>query len=240
MNLTGKSETGRRQQNEDSFLTCMENGHVIAAVSDGMGGHAAGERASAIAVETLQNILSKKPKIEELELRDAFIAVNEAVWKAASSDASLYGMGATLVCAIPYVDEFVAANVGDSRLYLFHNGALRQISHDHSFVAELVRRKIISKEEAKTHPRRNLITRAIGTEEAIKVDLFRCEWEVRDILLLCSDGVSGVLDDEEMASILSRHTALDSACSELITRAYDAGSSDNMTVVLVQNTEDRA
>lgn len=239
MNLTGKTETGRRQHNEDAFLTYTENDRCIVAVSDGMGGHAAGERASAIAVTKLKEVLSEKPHIEELQLRDAFAAVNRAVYDTAASDEALYGMGATLVCVVPYLREFIAANVGDSRLYQYHDGALRQISHDHSFVAELVRRKIITSAEAKTHPRRNLITRAIGTDKAVKVDLFRCEWEKDDILLLCSDGVSGVLEDEQMASILDRSRTLDEACNALIDHAYSAGSTDNMTVVLVQNTEDR-
>ena len=147
-------------------------------------------------------------------------------------------MGATLVCAVPFPTRFLAANVGDSRLYLFHNGALRQITHDHSYVAELVRREIITPEEAKTHPRRNWVTRAIGTEPHVKVDLFSEEWEAGDILILCSDGLFCSLNDADFCRILASCADLDDACETLSALAYENGSSDNITVVLIQNAED--
>lgn len=239
MNLTGKTDTGRRKQNEDSFLVMRDGLRCVAAVSDGMGGHAAGEIASRIAVETLKTVLSGEERLDAAMLRYACTTANEAVFNAAEQDESLQGMGATLVCAIVSPESFIAANVGDSRLYHYHDGVLTQVTHDHSFVAELVRRKLITPQEAKTHPRRNLITRAIGTDSFVKVDLFPCEWEENDILLLCSDGLSGSVDEDEMAAILSSMKSLEDGCSYLIELALKNGSSDNITVVLVQNSEDQ-
>ncbi len=238
MNLTGKTETGRRQHNEDAYLVTSRDDRCFVAVSDGMGGHAAGETASRIAIDTLDRLLSAADPIDEAALREAFVAANRAVFDAAASDESKHGMGATLVCAVLNPDTFFAANVGDSRLYLYHDGAIRQVSHDHSFVAELVRRKLITPEEAKTHPRRNLITRAIGTESSVKVDLFSCEWAKDDILLLCSDGLSGSLEEHEMEMLLKGSSDLDEICAGMIHRAYENGSTDNITVVLAKNTED--
>lgn len=238
MNLTGKTEKGLRKQNEDSYLVCDDGSRRIVAVSDGMGGHAAGEVASRISVVTLQSVLKEADRIDASVLRRAFSAANEAVYDAAGRDASLHGMGATLVCAVLEPDSFIAANVGDSRLYHYHSGELTQVSHDHSFVAELVRRNLITREEAKNHPRRNLITRAIGTDSSVKVDLFPCEWEENDILLLCSDGLSGSVDEKEICDVLETMSSLEDGCSRLIDLAIRNGSSDNITVVLAQNSED--
>ena len=239
MNLTGKTETGRRSHNEDSFCISSEpNGRIFAAVSDGMGGHAAGETASRLSIETVSRIFHDAPKLLEGTLALAFSEANRVVFETAEQHPDMYGMGATLVCAVPFPTRFLAANVGDSRLYLFHNGALRQITHDHSYVAELVRREIITPEEAKTHPRRNWVTRAIGTEPHVKVDLFSEEWEAGDILILCSDGLFCSLNDADFCRILASCADLDDACETLSARAYENGSSDNITVVLIQNAED--
>lgn len=239
MNLTGKTTTGLRRQNEDSFFVYNSPHFCVAAVSDGMGGHAAGETASRIAVETLKSILCNTDLPDAALLRNAVLNANETVYSAASEDETLHGMGATLVSAVLFPDSFIAANVGDSRLYHYHLNVLTQITHDHSFVAELVRRKLITPEEAKTHPRRNLITRAIGTDCSVKVDLFPCDWYPDDILLLCSDGLSGSVDEEEISCILNSMSSLEEGCSKLIDLALQNGSSDNITVVLVQNSEAR-
>ncbi|MBR0508213.1 MAG: Stp1/IreP family PP2C-type Ser/Thr phosphatase [Clostridia bacterium] len=205
------------------------------AVADGMGGHNAGEVASLTAVETMQRVLSSGGEDWEFLLHEAEKAANEAVHTLASTDDAMYGMGCTLVAAVFDRNSFVAANVGDSRLYHFDGKTLKQITHDHSFVAELVRRGAITAEEARTHPRNNLITRAIGTEMNVPVDLFSCEWKAGDMLLLCSDGLCGVLHDEEMAKHLCDCDDLDAACDALIRHALASGSRDNITVVLVKN-----
>lgn len=239
MNLMGKTITGLRKQNEDSFFVHRSPHFCVAAVSDGMGGHAAGETASRITVETLESTLCSVDQPDAGILRNAVLNANEAVYSAASEDETLHGMGATLVCAILFPDSYIAANVGDSRLYHYHHQCVTQVSHDHSFVAELVRRKLITPEEAKNHPRRNLITRAIGTDCSVKVDLFASDWQADDILLLCSDGLSGSVDEEEISDVLGSMTSLEDGCSKLIDLALQNGSSDNITVVLVQNSEGR-
>ena len=235
MRFAGKTETGLRPQNEDNYLLLHTAALDAVAVSDGMGGHRAGEIASRLAVETLEKMLSVTHVDPEASLSSAFIEANSVVHTRASMNDDMYGMGCTLVAAILEPDRFIAANVGDSRLYHFDGKVIRQITHDHSFVAELVRRGAITPEEAKTHPRRNLITRAIGTETRVFADIFTCDWKTGDMLLLCSDGLCGVLEDAEMAAYLRNCTDPDATCAALIQRALTAGSRDNITVVLALN-----
>lgn len=240
MRFAGKTETGLRPQNEDSFLLLHTERLDAVAVSDGMGGHQAGEIASRLAVETLERVLENGRIDPEAALSSAFSEANRTVHERASQSDEMYGMGCTLVAAILQPDRFIAANVGDSRLYHFDGKKLRQITHDHSFVAELVRRGAITPAEAKTHPRRNLITRAIGTEMRVPADVFVCDWAKGDMLLLCSDGLCGVLEDVEMAAFLRNCTDLDATCSALIQRALSADSRDNITVVIAQNDGGKA
>ena len=235
MKFAGRTETGLRAQNEDRYMILNTDSIHAVAVSDGMGGHRAGETASRIAVESLENALLSLDSEWEALLMHAFRDANQAVHTLAQSDDSMYGMGCTLVAAICDENHFAAANVGDSRLYYFDGTDIRQITHDHSFVAELVRRGIITREEAKTHPRRNLITRAIGTEDRVSADIFSCEWNRGDMILLCSDGLCGVIDDAETAAFLRNSIDLDTTCASLISRALALGSRDNITVVIVQN-----
>ena len=235
MKFAGKTETGLRPQNEDCFMLLHTDTLNAVAVSDGMGGHQAGEIASRLAVDTLEQMLSANHSDPEAALSSAFLEANSAVHARASMNDEMYGMGCTLVAALLEADRFTAANVGDSRLYYFDGTSLTQITHDHSFVAELVRRDAITPEEAKTHPRRNLITRAVGTETRVSADIFSCEWKQNDMILLCSDGLCGVLDDAEMAAYLRNSIDLDATCAALIQRALAAGSRDNITVVLAKN-----
>lgn len=235
MKLAGKTETGLRSQNEDCYMLLHTDTLDAVAVSDGMGGHQAGEVASRLAVDTLRDMLLRNHKDPEASLSSAFAEANNAVHQRASTTDEMYGMGCTLVAAVLRDTEFFAANIGDSRLYYFDGNSIRQITHDHSFVAELVRRGAITPEEAKTHPRRNLITRAIGTESRVYADIFSCEWKQGDMLLLCSDGLCGVMDDNEMSAFLRNCTDLDASCTALIERALAEGSRDNITVVLAKN-----
>ena len=235
MRFAGKTVTGLRPQNEDNYLILHTDAIDAVAVSDGMGGHQAGEVASALAVETLERVLSELHPSPEAALSEAFAEANAVVHTRASLADEMYGMGCTLVGAIVSPDRFTAANIGDSRLYHFDGETLRPVTHDHSFVAELMRRGAITPAEEKTHPRRNLITRAVGTESRVKADIFSCEWKQGELLLLCSDGLCGVLDDEEMAAFLKRGDDLDAICDALVEAALNAGSRDNITVVLVKN-----
>lgn len=233
MKYAAITETGKRKQNEDSCLVMSTKVGWVAAVSDGMGGHSAGETASRISVDTLKDWLSIPDSDAESALLRAFRQVNEEVCRLSRSDPAMYGMGATLVAVVATEHSFVAANVGDSRLYLKHGGELYQITHDHSFVEELVRRGIITKEEARLHPRRNIITRSIGTEEDLQVDLFSMDWQAGDQLLLCSDGLCGVLDDAALLGHLCSPDDPETVCRRLVQAALEAGSTDNITAVLV-------
>lgn len=235
MKFAGKTETGLRPQNEDNFLLLHTDTVDAVAVSDGMGGHRAGEVASRLAVETLESLLNADGMEPEALLTSAFSEANRVVHLRASENDEMYGMGCTLVAAILKPDRFIAANIGDSRLYHYNGKTITRITHDHSFVAELVRRGAITEEEAKTHPRRNLITRAVGTEGRVKSDVFSCDWKPGDLLLLCSDGLCGVVDDAELSDYLWDCGDLNATCDALIKRALEAGSRDNITVVLAQN-----
>lgn len=235
MKFAGKTETGLRSQNEDSYMLLHTDGLDAVAVSDGMGGHQAGEVASSLAIETLRELLLNSRESREAVLSSAFIEANHVVHQKASAADEMHGMGCTLVAASMDAHEFTAANVGDSRLYYFDGESIRQITHDHSYVAELVRRGVITPKEAKTHPQRNLITRAIGTDKRILADIFTCEWSAGDMLLLCSDGLCGVMNEDEMATFLKSGEDLDDICAKMIDRALALGSRDNITVVLVQN-----
>lgn len=231
------SEKGVRSSNQDAILLRLEAGTVpLVAVSDGMGGHLAGEVASALALQLLDRqtrSLDNRPP-EDMLYR-AFETANEEVLTAASEDAGREGMGATLVAALLYEDHFITGNVGDSRLYLYSKGKLRQVTVDHSFVQELVRRGVITQKQALTHPRRNVITRCIGMEDSCKADLFYLHWEKGDRLLLCSDGLCGVLEQGELESILERYGDINKQCQALYKAAMRQGSRDNISILLVEH-----
>ena len=237
MKYAAKTDVGHRSGNEDAChipKTAEENALVI--VSDGMGGHNAGEVASSLVItgmlEEMQNL--RRDDLAH-QLSTAVMNVNLDVYRAAEDDGNLSGMGATLVCALLEDARYLCANVGDSRLYQFSDGALRQITRDHSYVQMLVDCGDITPEEARTHPRRNLIMRAMGADARVSVDLFDNAWKAGDLLLLCSDGLSGPVPDEEIAEILRAGGATEETCAALIRRALDNGGTDNITVVLAAN-----
>ncbi|MEX2658555.1 MAG: Stp1/IreP family PP2C-type Ser/Thr phosphatase [Acidimicrobiales bacterium] len=233
------SDTGMvRTVNQDSSLVA----EPLFAVADGMGGHAAGEVASQVAVEALR--LNAEPSAEGLV--HAVRVANRAVWEKAEADPSMRGMGTTL-CAVVLVagsdgaeggDSVVVANVGDSRVYLFHNGELEQITEDHSLVEDLVREGKLTHAEAKTHPQRNVVTRVLGIEEDVEVDSWHVDPYVGDRLLLCSDGLFNEVDDGPIAGVLRRLEDPQEAAAELVRLANEGGGRDNVTVVVVDVVDD--
>ena len=237
MKYTSKSDIGRRSNNEDASRVpqCAEDIPFI-AVADGMGGHAGGEVASRMVITGMLEELHPL-RLDELshQLSAAIMNVNLDVFRAAKDDPALSGMGSTLICAVLQLDSFLCANVGNSRLYLFDGETLRQISRDHSFVQMLVDSGDITPAEARTHPRRNLIMRAMGIDTHVTVDLFDVQWKAGDMLLLCSDGLSGPVADAEIEALLRQDEPLDTICALLVQRALDNGGQDNITVVLAQN-----
>lgn len=219
-----------RTNNEDRYLVA----EPLFAVADGMGGHAAGEVASATAVETLREAFTDHTPTG---LAAAARAANRAVWEEAQASPDLRGMGTTLVALAlvgdPGHEQLAAANVGDSRLYRLHDGELSQLTSDHSLVGQLVASGALTPEEAEVHPRRNVLTRALGVDPEVDVDLVTVEVEQGDRYLLCSDGLPRELSDDQMASLLRRLADPDEAARELVSQARTHGGSDNVTVVVI-------
>ncbi len=234
-----QSERGLRSGNEDRCLVRpLDKGACLAAVADGMGGHACGELAAQLCVDTLSENVCKANGDRAAFLSSTVQLANARILSESEQNPQKSGMGCTLVDVLADDTDCMAANVGDSRLYHFHKGEIRQITVDHSFVQSLVQRGLITPKEARTHPRRNIILRAIGTDAAVQCDLFSFSWEKGDLILLCSDGLSGSLTDEQLSAALSENQkSLDELCDQLIKLALLHGSTDNITLVLLQNAE---
>ncbi len=226
-----------RESNEDSCFI-PEHGENFAIVCDGMGGHLAGEVASRTAVDSLKRSLDGAMPGQEM-LRAAIREANIDIYRMAQDNPAYSGMGTTLT-AIWWSDENVyLGHVGDSRLYRFDGSTLRRLSHDHTFVQELVDMGEISEEEARTHPRRNLITRAVGTWLNVDIDTASFEREKGSIYLLCSDGLTTMLSDDEIADTLKAGSP-DVQLRELLNLALVRGGTDNITALLVLDGEDEA
>ncbi len=231
------TDTGMvRQQNEDSFAA-EENLFVVA---DGMGGHNAGEVASALAVTTVMS--GGRMGINSMEeVRDLVQRANTAIYTASLDDSSQRGMGTTIT-ALSIVagvePRVLVANVGDSRTYLLRNGALSRLSVDHSYVQELVNEGIITPEEARVHPRRNIVTRALGIDRTVAVDVFSHTVRTGDRVVLCSDGLVDEVADAEILKVLGQHTDPQETAEALVMVANANGGRDNTTVIVVDILDD--
>lgn len=231
------TDVGRvRGHNEDSLLVA----EALFAVADGMGGHRGGEVASADALETLRTTVLDP---DSAAIHDAVLAANRHVFERSVTEPQLAGMGTTLCLVALVHDEdseqsIAIANVGDSRVYLLRDGEFRQITLDHSLVETMVRGGQLSPDEAAVHPGRNVLTRALGIEPDLEVDLFSEPAAAGDRYLLCSDGLYNELSDDEIAATLRRVDAPWNAASELVAAAVDAGGRDNVTVVVVDVIDD--
>ncbi|MDR2714626.1 MAG: Stp1/IreP family PP2C-type Ser/Thr phosphatase [Coriobacteriales bacterium] len=216
-----------REHNEDSFIAQAP----LYAVADGMGGHAAGEVASEIAIQMLSE---KAPGNYNPEaLANAVAQANSAIQRASIKGIGKSGMGTTLTAALICGSRLLIAQVGDSRAYLLRNKELHQLTSDHSYVAELVAAGKITPEEAAVHPRRSIITRALGGDSATEPDLFTMHVKVGDRLLLCSDGLTGMVDDENITAVLTTTPDPQKAVDTLVEAARQAGGMDNITVIVV-------
>lgn len=240
MEYAFKSISGRRPNNEDRCrIEKKDNGLFLLVLSDGMGGHAAGEVASEITVNTICERFkeTQRPATTEF-LESAILTANLNVYRMAASSPKYAGMGATVVCTVIDGSMIYSANVGDSRMYLFRAGQLTQITHDHSFVQELLDIGRITENEAAVHPMRNVITRSIGAEIRIEPSCYTFGTGSGDWLLLCSDGLSGVLSEHAICDILSEETTADQKADALIASAFDAGSHDNISVCIARIGDD--
>ena len=236
MKYAVKTDIGKRVHNEDSYLVTEKTEFpMLFAVADGMGGHAAGAVASKLLVEKLAMFDRMVEPERELELlRQAIESANLGIYRAAEKDRALSGMGTTLVAALILGHDYIAANVGDSRMYQYHNKTLDAVTTDHSLVEQLVLAGAITKDEARVHPQRNIITRAMGVAPKVDVDLFERVWTPGDILVICSDGLHGSVEEDDMITVLSSGRSLESMCDVLIQLALDNGGTDNITVILVR------
>jgi len=231
----GETNPGRkRRRNEDAFV-CEP---PLFAVADGMGGAQAGEIASSLAAAAVSGGLNggDAPADAEQAVVELIREANRRVHHRATNDASASGMGTTLTVALARGDDVVAiGHVGDSRAYLLRDGALEQLTDDHSLVAELVRRGELSPEEAEVHPQRSVITRALGTDPDVDVDVFSVDGRSGDVFLLCSDGLSTMVDPDSIAELVQRNRGnLQAATRALIKAANDGGGEDNITAVLFE------
>lgn len=203
-------------------------------VADGMGGHNAGDYASRITVETMvERIADSKEENPERIFEEAILAANALVRNQAAQVPELEGMGTTVVAATCSGRTLSVANVGDSRLYVTNGRKIQQITRDHSWVEEMVQRGGMGRDEARNHPDKNIITRAIGAEDSVKVDFFTVRLEEGDKILMCTDGLTNMLEDEEIRMILEGARDLVEQAGELVDAANENGGRDNISVILI-------
>ena len=219
-----------RDHNEDSLVVTPP----LFAVADGMGGHAAGEVASEIAVRVLSELAPEHPDGEALGR--AIEEANRAVIQAAREGRGRQGMGTTMTAAMLEGERLVIAQVGDSRAYLLHQGKLQQLTRDHSLMADMIEAGQLTPEEARTHPQRSVITRALGSDAHLHPDIYEINVETGDRLLICSDGLSGMIFDDQIENTLRRVQDPQRCASQLVNESIAAGGHDNVTVIVADVT----
>lgn len=241
MKVFGISHRGVvRKENQDCFRFDAPKGTELlsAVLCDGMGGAQAGSVASAMAADAFMshaaNSLDEDSTPEDMQniLTDAVNYANIKVYDRSFSDFACMGMGSTLVAMLMNSRSTVVANVGDSRAYYIYKGTIQQITCDHSLVEELVRKGQISPEQAREHPQKNIITRAVGVESSVKCDIFRAKAAPGSSVLLCSDGLSNLVSDEEILTVLKENRDCETAARVLLGLALERGAPDNVTVVI--------
>jgi protein phosphatase len=249
--FVGQTDTGRvREHNEDTIASDVDVGLLVLA--DGMGGYNAGEVASGIAVKTITNLVREGLAREDLAsidrstgltrpsivLRDAITRANKIIYQTARSQAECEGMGTTVVAALFYDNKISIAHVGDSRLYRQRGSAIAQVTMDHSLLQELVDRGFYSPEEAQRAANKNYVTRALGVEPQVEVEVQEHPVDKGDVYILCSDGLSDMVEDEDIRLTISTFGAnLDTVAKQLIQLANENGGRDNVSVVLAQANE---
>jgi serine/threonine protein phosphatase PrpC len=249
--FVGKTDTGRvREHNEDTIASDVDVGLLVLA--DGMGGYNAGEVASGIAVKTITNLVREGLAREDLAaidrstgltrpsivLRDAITRANKIIYQTARSQAECEGMGTTVVAALFYDNRISIAHVGDSRLYRQRGSEISQVTMDHSLLQELVDRGFYSPEEAQRAANKNYVTRALGVEPQVEVEVQEHPVDKGDVFILCSDGLSDMVEDEDIRLTISTFGAnLDTVAKQLIQLANENGGRDNVSVVLAQAVE---
>ncbi len=241
MNIGVTTDVGKvRELNEDNY--CIVTGDIkLFIVADGMGGHNAGEVASQIAVEKIkEHIIRYIPHEQEEEqikgiIFEAFNRANKEIYNRAKNEDECDGMGTTATAAVIIEERLYIGHVGDSRAYLIDDGVIEQITQDHSLVAELLRKGSISEREALQHPQKNIITRALGSDECIRPDIYSVEFNEADVLVLCSDGLSNFVDKYELERYILELEDSQDCCDYLVNLANSRGGFDNITLIIVKN-----
>lgn len=232
MEAQGFTHIGQRKNNEDYFLVDLKSKLFI--VADGMGGHNAGEVASTLATDAVQKFISHHSQGVPAEIIEAAVqAANDKVLSHASSGTCREGMGTTL--AVLWILDSTAyiAHVGDSRIYLIRNGIIKRLTYDHSLVQEMVEQGVLSEPEARKHPQRNILTRAVGRETTALVDVSQIPLESDDKLVLCTDGLSEILTDDQILDLIEIGSTVDATCSRLVNEVAQNGGTDNITAIVV-------
>ena len=241
MNVFFETNKGlMRENNEDSLIVEQFDNYCLYAVADGMGGHKAGEVASSIAIEEIRNFFVKSMENGDFQpptfIIESVKLSNDKIREESFNKEEYCGMGTTITMAV--IDKLnniiYIGNIGDSRAYLLRNNEIKQITIDHTYVNELMKDGRITAEEAKTHPKRNVITRALGSEEFVHADIFELELFENDILLLCTDGLTTHVSDDNILVIIKEYGASESL-RKLIKQANDNGGTDNITIIIVDN-----
>ncbi|AKL95532.1 protein phosphatase PrpC [Clostridium aceticum] len=242
MTVAAITDIGKvREINEDNYCI-YEKDIKLYMVADGMGGHKSGEVASFIAINTIKEHISQfiteeleKPSVEGI-IFEAFHRANKEIYSKSIEDFNCEGMGTTATMVLMMKDKVYIGHIGDSRAYILRNGELEQITQDHSLVAELVRNGSITEREAMKHPQKNIITRSLGADKKVKVDIFSIDFYEGDLLLLCTDGLTNFVDNYELQNILLEMKDCVEGCNKLVSLANQRGGYDNITVVIAKNS----
>lgn len=246
MQIEYQSDVGRRRNTNQDYASVFTNqeGIKLAILADGMGGHRAGDIASQMAVLNLGNAWEEQDLTDEEKIAQWFIQAiqeeNALIYQRGQEQPEYNGMGTTIVAAALSEERFTIAHVGDSRAYLIRDGKIIQLTEDHSLVNELVKSGEISEEMAVNHPRKNILTRSVGMPGTVEVDVSTYIWQLKDRLLLCSDGLTNMLSEEMIETIVNQEGTLSDKVTELINQANEAGGADNITVLLIEFKEDAA
>ncbi len=235
-----------RIENEDSCVVKkISENCILAIVADGMGGHRGGKKASSVALNSIcgyieKNMVSTKKytesKIRKL-LEAAASEANREIFECSEKNEEFRGMGTTVVVCLMMSERYYVISAGDSRMYLNSKDSLAQITKDHSYVAELVELGLISKEDARNHPNKNVITRALGAEKTIEFDFYTGNLNSGETILICSDGLSNMVSDEEILEIIKKHSSPEDIVQKLVNMANENGGTDNISVVVISADE---
>lgn len=244
MEIQFQSDVGRRRRTNQDYTGVFtnESGVVLAILADGMGGHRAGDVASQMVVSYLGDLWNQEEVVEQEQAAQWLIKhiqeINEIIYEEGQNQPELQGMGTTIVAAVLFERQFILANVGDSRAYLIREGAILQLTEDHSLVNELVKSGELTEEMAVNHPRKNILTRSVGMPGTVEVDVTFHDYLPEEYLMLCSDGLTNMVTDSDILKTIYSMRSLNGKVETLIQAANEAGGADNITVLLVHFTEE--